>query len=48
MDAEEVGANGFAHQAGRVSNKMEYDRTLEAWANILVKRLDEAHQNTSN
>jgi hypothetical protein len=48
MDAEEVGDNGFAHQAGRVSNKMEYDRTLEAWANILVKRLDEAHQNTSN
>jgi hypothetical protein len=43
-DAEEMGQNGFATQANSVSNKMEFDRTLEAWAKILVKRLDEAHQ----
>ena len=43
MDAEEVGDNGFAHQGGRWSNQVEFDRTLRAWAEILRKRLDEAH-----
>ena len=43
IDAEEVGQNGFAQDANRVTNKFEFDQTLEAWAKILLKRLDEAH-----
>jgi hypothetical protein len=43
MDAEAVGDEGFAHQGGRVSNQMEFDRTVETWATTLRKRLDEAH-----
>jgi hypothetical protein len=43
IDAEEVGGNGFAQDANRVTNKFEFDATLEAWAKILLKRLDEAH-----
>lgn len=43
LDAEEAG-DGFAQEANRVTNKFEFDRTLEKWAKILVKRLDEAHK----
>lgn len=47
MDAEEVGDNGFAHQGGRFSNQVEFDRTLKTWAETLRKRLDEANGKTS-
>lgn len=43
LDSEEVGNLGFAHQANRVSNEAEFKETMEAWAEILRKRLDEAH-----
>ncbi len=46
IDAEEVGGNGFAQDANKVTNKFEFDATLEAWAKILLKRLDEAHGKT--
>ncbi len=46
IDAEEVGNNGFAQQANKVTNKFEFDATLKAWAEILLKRLDEAHGKT--
>mgnify|MGYP001815834546 FL=1 len=44
IDAEEVGGHSFAHEANRGTNQAELDRTLASWANILRKRLDEAHQ----
>ena len=44
LDAEEVGDHGFARQANRVTNKVEFDNTLKAWASILRKRLDEANE----
>ena len=47
LDSEEAGMNSFAHVANRVTNKQDFDQTLEAWAKILVKRLDEAHGKTS-
>ena len=47
MDAEAVGDEGFAHQGGRVSNQMEFDRTMETWATTLRKRLDQAHGKSS-
>lgn len=43
IDAEEAGGSGFAHVANRVTNLAEFDQTMEAWAEILRKRLDEAH-----
>ena len=48
LDSEEAGMNSFAQVANRVTNKEEFDQTLEAWARILVKRLNEAHGKTSN
>jgi hypothetical protein len=47
LDSEEAGNNSFAHVANRVTNKADFDLTLEAWAKILVKRLDEAHGTAS-
>ena len=47
LDSEEAGNNSFAHVANRVTNKADFDLTLEAWAKILVKRLDEAHGKAS-
>ena len=47
LDSEEAGMNSFAHVANRVTNKQDFDLTLEAWAKILVKRLDEAHGKAS-
>lgn len=43
LDAEEAGWS-FAQVANRVTNKEALDRTLEEWARLLVKRLDEAHE----
>ncbi|MFC1740834.1 hypothetical protein ACFL0N_05095 [Pseudomonadota bacterium] len=43
MDAEAVGDTGFGHRGGRVSNQMEFERTMQEWAHTLRKRLDEAH-----
>ena len=43
-DAEAVGDRSFGYVANRVTNRAELDRTLRAWAERLVKRLDEAHQ----
>lgn len=48
LDAEEIGDHGFAHQAGKVQNKSDFDYTLMQWADLLVKRLNEAHGKTSN
>jgi len=39
MDAEAVGDTGFGHRGGRVSNQMEFDRTIQEWAHKLRKRL---------
>ena len=47
LDSEEAGMHSFAHVANRVTNKEDFDQTMEAWAKILVKRLDEAHGKTS-
>ncbi len=47
LDNEEVGDHGFSHVANSVTNKAALDETLQAWAKILVKRLDEAHGKTS-
>jgi len=47
LDSEEAGRNSFPHVANSVTNRMEFDETLQAWAEILVKRLDEAHGKTS-
>lgn len=46
IDAEAVGDDGFAHAANRVSNTADFEFTLQNWAEILVKRLDEAHGKT--
>jgi len=43
LDAEEVGAHGFNHVANSVTNRAEFEETIQAWAEILVKRLNEAH-----
>ena len=43
LDAEEAGES-FAHEANRVTNKADFDRSMEKWARLLVKRLDEAHK----
>jgi hypothetical protein len=43
LDAEEAGES-FAHEANRVTNKADFDRVLDKWAKLLVKRLDEAHK----
>lgn len=42
IDGEEVGGE-FAQAANKVTNKAALDRTLESWAQLLRKRLDEAH-----
>ena len=47
LDSEEAGMNSFAQVANRVTNKVDFDLTLESWARILVKRLDEAHGKAS-
>jgi hypothetical protein len=47
LDSEEIGQNGFNHIANEVSNRAAMDETLRACAEILVKRLDEAHGKTS-
>jgi hypothetical protein len=46
VDAEEAGQNSFAHRANSVTNRQAFERTTDAWAKILVKRLDEAHGKT--
>lgn len=43
LDTEDPGEGGFAQRATRVSNKAALDSTLRHWAELLVKRLDEAH-----
>lgn len=43
LDTQEAGEGGFAHRATSVSNKADLDATLRHWAELLVKRLDEAH-----
>jgi len=43
LDSEEVGQNGFNHIANSVSNRAEFEDSLDAWADILVRRLNEAH-----
>jgi len=45
IDAEEVGGE-FAQVANRVTNQAALDRTLDRWATLLRKRLDEAHGKT--
>jgi hypothetical protein len=47
FDAEVVGDRSFGYVANRTTNLSELDRTLRAWAQILVKRLDEAHEATA-
>ena len=47
IDAEEVGDHGFNFRANSVTNRAEFEQALQAWAEILVKRLDEAHGKTS-
>ena len=39
----EVAGSDFATRADRVSNKAALDRVLDQWADLLRKRLDEAH-----
>ena len=39
----EVAGSEFATRADPVSNKAALDRVLDRWADLLVKRLDEAH-----
>jgi len=46
LDSEEAGY-GFTQVANSVTNQAALDKTLQAWAEILVKRLDEAHGKTS-
>jgi len=46
IDAEEVGAHGFNHVANSVTNRAEFEQAIQAWAEILVKRLNEAHVKT--
>ncbi len=43
LDTQEAGDDGFAHRVTSVSNKADLDSTLRHWAELLVKRLDEAH-----
>jgi hypothetical protein len=43
LDTQEADEGGFAHRASTVSNKAALDSTLRRWAELLVKRLDEAH-----
>jgi hypothetical protein len=47
VDAEEAGGDGYAMRANRVTNKVEADRVLRHWANILKKHLDSV-QATAN
>jgi hypothetical protein len=47
LDSEAVGNGGFNYVANSVSNRMEFEETIQRWAEILVKRLDEAHGKTS-
>jgi len=46
LDSEEAG-NGFAHVANRVTNQFAFEQTMQEWARLLVKRLNEAHGKTS-
>lgn len=43
LDNEVAGDYGFAQRASSVSNKAALDQVLRRWADLLVKRLDEAH-----
>lgn len=43
MDAEVAGDYGYGRVANRVTNRQALDDTLEYWADLLRKRLDEAH-----
>lgn len=43
IDAEVAGDHGFAEVANRVTNRHALDEVLEDWADLLRKRLDEAH-----
>jgi len=47
IDAEEVGQHGFNYVANSVTNRAEFEKSIRAWAQILVKRLDEAHGKTT-
>ncbi len=46
IDTQEAGNYGFGRAANRVSNKAALDQTLKHWADLLRKRLDEAHGKT--
>ena len=43
MDAEVAGDYGYGRVANRVTNRQALDDTLKYWADLLRKRLDEAH-----
>jgi len=47
LDSEAVGSGPLGEAANRVTNRAAFERTLDAWAEILVKRLDEAHGKTT-
>lgn len=43
FDNEEAGNRGFGYRTNRSTNKQALDQTLRHWAELLVRRLDEAH-----
>lgn len=43
----EADENAFAQRANRVTNKVAADEIIGRWANMLVKRLEEAKEHTS-
>jgi len=47
LDSEEAGGSSFAHVANSVTNRAAFEQTIDKWAEILVKRLDEAHGKSS-
>lgn len=47
FDSEAVGNDPVGEVANRVTNRAAFERTFDAWAEILVKRLDEAHEKTT-
>ncbi len=43
IDAQAAGDHGIAHAGSRVSNKVEFDRVLKKWADILRVNLDKVN-----
>ncbi len=43
----EAADNGLAQRANRVTNKVAADQIIGRWAELLVKRLDEAKEHTT-